>query len=227
MKKVFLAFIASVAYLFLNPDAPCASQVLLLAPAEESFIGTDQILFIGKLTDGENADRVDFSDNGKIAGSATIQEGTFVFSTTLVEGLHEIVLSIPGGEAKTVKVFVGKQEGYRYHIRTNNDSCDDCHDEASRHLYRIGPMQADICSKCHEPVGSSKYVHGPVAAGSCTPCHDPHGSKHGKFLLAEGKELCLTCHDQEYSKNHIEDRLNAQCIKCHNPHGSSKSYHLR
>jgi predicted CXXCH cytochrome family protein len=227
MNKFFFAFIASVVIFSADPDVFSASKIHLLAPAEESFIGMDQILIIGRVPDGVKADRVDISDNGKFTESAVIREGTFVLRAGLGEGLHEIVLSIPEGEAKSLKIFVGRQEGYRYHIETGIDSCGDCHAEASRHRYRIGPMQADICSKCHEPIGTSEYVHGPVAAGSCTPCHDPHGSKHEKFLVATGKDLCLTCHDQNLSKNHVEKRQNAQCIKCHSPHSSSRNYHLR
>ena len=227
MKKILYAFIASVIVLSADPDLSHASDIRLLAPAEESFIGMDQILVIGKLTGDASSERVDVSDNGKKIGPAPVREGTFVFRSRFVEGLHELVFSIPGGEAKTAKIFVGKQEGYRYHMDTTGDSCGDCHVEASRHRYSIGSMQAKICSNCHEPVDKAQYVHGPVAAGSCTPCHDPHGSKHRSFLVATGKDLCLRCHDQSLSKNHVEERRNAQCIKCHNPHSSSRNYHLR
>jgi len=227
MKKLLIAVISLLVFLSGQPDVFGASQISILAPDEDSFIGQDQLLVIGTVKGNPAASRIDVSDNGRSIGTIPVNGGTFVLRIHMDEGLHEIVFSIPGGEARTLKVFVGKQEGYRYHIRTDTDSCGDCHREASQHKYGIGPMQAEICLKCHEPMGTSEYVHGPVAAGSCTPCHDPHGSRHDKFLLAAGKELCLTCHDQNLSKKHVEERQNAQCIKCHDPHGSNKKYHLR
>lgn len=227
MKKILFTIIASAALLSAGPDVSCGSRILILAPADESFIGMEQLLVIGKVSDGVNAGMVEVSDNKKTIGAIPIRGEAFVLKTHLAEGLHEIVFSVPDGETRTLRIFIGKQKGYRYHIKTDAASCSACHVEASKGRYRIGPMQAEICSKCHEPVGNSEFVHGPVAAGTCTPCHDPHGSRHENFLVATGKELCLTCHDQNFSKKHVEKKEDAQCIKCHDPHGSSKDYLLR
>ena len=204
-----------------------AAQFQVLAPAEESFIGMDQILIIGKVEGINNAKMVEVSSNGKTMGFAPLQNGNFTFKTGLTDGRHEITLAASGVDRKTIKIFVGKQKGYRYHIEPDMGSCENCHPEAGAHVFKVQPMQGDLCKECHDPVDTKEFVHGPVAASSCTPCHDPHGSGYDKFLVAVGKELCLVCHSQNLSKRHIEERQNADCVKCHDPHSSVKEYHLR
>jgi len=227
MKRIFVALIVPAVLLSNSLPVLSSPGIHLLAPAEESFVGMEPILIIGQVEGANYPQKVQILDNGNIIGSVLIRGGTFTYRARLAEGRHEIVFKVPGLETKTVKIFVGRQEGYRYHIETTSDSCGDCHAEASRHLFSVGHMQEEICSKCHDPMGSSEYVHGPVAAGSCTPCHDPHGSRYEKFLVATGKELCLFCHSQNLSKKHVEERQNAQCVKCHDPHSSARNYHLR
>jgi len=207
--------------------AGAAARFQILAPAEESFIGMKQVLIIGKVIGDSAAGKVDVSGNGRNLGSAPVQNGSFTFLAKLDEGRHEITLAAAGVQTRTIKIFVGKQKGYRYHIETDLKDCVNCHPGAGRHEFRVGPMQAQLCDQCHDPVGTGKFVHGPVAAGSCTPCHDPHGSSYDNFLVAVGKELCLICHSQNLSRKHIEERRNADCLKCHNPHSSEKEYHLR
>lgn len=204
-----------------------AAEFKLLAPAEESFIGMYQVLIIGKVEGFNEAKMVEVSGNGKTMGFAPLQNGNFTFKAVLTDGRHEITLAAPGIDRKTIKIFVGKQKGYRYHIKPDMKYCDKCHPDAGANEFKVQPMQGDLCKKCHDPVGTEEVVHGPVAAGSCTPCHDPHGSGYDKFLVAVGKELCLVCHSQNLSKRHIEERRNADCVKCHDPHSSAKEYHLR
>ena len=204
-----------------------AAEFKLLAPAEESFIGMYQVLIIGKVEGFNEAKMVEVSGNGKTMGIAPLQNGNFTFKAVLTDGRHEITLAAPGIDRKTIKIFVGKQKGYRYHIKPDMKYCDNCHPDAGANEFKVQPMQGDLCKKCHDPVGTEEVVHGPVAAGSCTPCHDPHGSRYDKFLVAVGKELCLVCHSQNLSKRHIEERRNADCVKCHDPHSSAKEYHLR
>ncbi|HDL53461.1 MAG TPA: hypothetical protein ENH32_05755, partial [Proteobacteria bacterium] len=150
----------------------------------------------------------------------------FVNSLNLAKGRHELTLAAPGIERLKLKIFIGKQEGYRYHIETDVSSCDTCHPGAAKGDYSIAGNDEALCSDCHDPIKKGKFVHGPVAAGSCTSCHDPHGSRNKYFLRATGKELCLSCHDQNLSQKHIEERRNAVCTKCHDPHSSDRKYHL-
>jgi predicted CXXCH cytochrome family protein len=203
------------------------AQFQILAPAEESFIGVGQVLIIGKVNGDSSAKTVEVSGNGKTMGFAPLQNGSFTFKAGLADGRHEINLAAPGVEKKTIKIFVGKQKGYRYHIELDIKYCENCHPGAGDHVFKEAPMQGDLCRECHDSVGTKEFVHGPVAAGSCTPCHDPHGSRYEHFLVAVGKELCLICHSQNLSKRHIQERRNADCVKCHDPHSSVKEYHLR
>jgi len=224
-KFVFTAVV--LAAMLASTDVRAEALFQILAPAEESFIGVDQVLIIGKVTGDSDAKMVQVSANGKILGSAPLKNGSFAFAAGLTDGRHEVNLAAPGVEKKTIKIFVGKQEGYRYHIEPDIKYCENCHPGAGDHVFKEAPMQGGLCRECHDPVGMKEFVHGPVAAGSCTPCHDPHGSRYEHFLVAVGKELCLICHSQNLSKRHIEERRNADCVKCHDPHSSVKEYHLR
>ena len=226
MRKIVLTAIA-LAALLISATVYAGAQFKVLAPAEESFIGMDQILIIGKVEGFNEAKMVEISSNGKAMGFAPLQNGNFTFKAVLTDGRHEITLAAPEIDRKTIKIFVGKQKGYRYHIELDMEYCENCHPEAAANRFEVQPMQGDLCKECHDPVGTKEVVHGPVAASSCTPCHDPHGSRYDKFLVAVGKELCLICHSQNLSKKHIEERQNADCVKCHDPHSSTKEYHLR
>lgn len=227
MRKILCSSIVFAVMLTTSAFAFAAAEFQILAPAEESFIGMDQVLIIGKVNGFTDAKMVEISNNGKPMGFAPIQKGDFVFKTTLASGRNEITLTAPGVERKSIRVFVGKQKGYRYHTELGMEYCVNCHKGAVSKDYNVSSMEADLCEKCHDPMGTKEYVHGPVAAGSCTPCHDPHGSRYDNFLVAVGKELCLVCHSQNLSMRHIEERQNADCVKCHDPHSSAKEYHLR
>jgi predicted CXXCH cytochrome family protein len=226
MRKIVLTTLVFATFLT-SATAFAAAQFQVLAPAEESFIGMEQVLIIGKVDGFNEAKMVEISSNGKTLGFAPLRNASFTFMAQLTEGRHEMTLAAPGIDSKTIKIFVGKQKGYRYHIEPDMGYCDNCHAKASAHVFDVQPMQGDLCMECHDPVGTKEVVHGPVAASSCTPCHDPHGSRYDKFLVAVGKELCLVCHSQNLSKRHIEERKNADCVKCHDPHSSAKEYHLR
>ena len=203
-----------------------AAQFRLIAPAEESFLGMSDIIIIGKVEGFTEAKMVEIFDNGKTLGFAPLNMQVFTFNAKLPAGRHEIALAAPGVKRKTIKAFIGKQEGYQYHIEPNPSSCSECHPGSSKGEYKLPYLQGDLCAECHDRVSGGKFVHGPVAAGSCTPCHDPHGSRNEKFLAATGKELCLACHSQDMSTKHIEERANANCTKCHDPHSSAREFHL-
>jgi predicted CXXCH cytochrome family protein len=222
-----VVFTVTLAALLVPSTVLAGAQFRILAPAEESFVGMEEVLIIGKVDGFSEAKMVEITGNGKTLGFAPLQKNSFVFRGKLSEGRHEIALVAPDVENKTIKVFVGKQKGYRYHIETAEGSCSECHAGAAKHDYKVSPMQEEICGQCHDAKGTKEFVHGPVAAGSCSPCHDPHGSRFASFLVATGKDLCLVCHSQNLSMKHIEERQNSDCVKCHDPHSSDKNYHLR
>jgi len=226
--RYFVALTIALTTILAAGYAAVAAEFKVLAPAEEAFVGTGQLLIIGKVTGFNEAKMVEISDSGKTLGFVPLRNGTFSHRSVFAAGRHEITLAAPGVERKAIKIFVGKQKGYRYHIETNMEYCSNCHSGAADHAFDIEAVQSEICKQCHDdPMGAKDIVHGPVAAGSCSPCHDPHGSRYDKFLVAVGKELCLVCHSQNLSKRHIEERQNADCVKCHDPHSSVKEYHLR
>ena len=198
----------------------------LLAPSEEAFLSGEDVLLIAKVEGFHEAKMVEILDNGKTIGFAPLKRGVMAYKVKLSEGRHELVLSAPDVRRQDIKIFRGKQDGYRYHIEKDLSACGTCHSRAGKGEYRMTNSQEEICLQCHDAVGTEKFIHGPVAAGSCVPCHDPHGSKNDYFLLSIGKELCLVCHSQNLSKTHIEKRGNAECTKCHDPHSSAKNYHL-
>ena len=222
-----LASMVTVLILLAGSQALADATFRILAPTEESFIGMGEVLLIGRVDGFNEAKMVELTANGKTLGFVPLQNNTFIFKARLPEGRQEIVLTAPGVQRKAMRIFVGKQKGYRYHIETDTKECVTCHTQAAGHVYKVTEVEEDLCRKCHDPMGVKDIVHGPVAAGSCTPCHDPHGSVNDKFLVAVGKELCLVCHSQNLSRKHIEERQNADCVKCHDPHSSAKEYHLR
>jgi predicted CXXCH cytochrome family protein len=75
----------------------------------------------------------------------------------------------------------------------------------------------------------------------CMNCHSPHSSDEKKLLLADRKEVCFKCHDQELEVNGkktknmrqlvtgskvVHPALNGGCSSCHKPHASTENYLL-
>jgi predicted CXXCH cytochrome family protein len=213
---------------FLAAGSAMAAEFILLAPAEESFLGQGEVQIIGKVDGSVDAKMVEIFDNGKTLGFAPLRRGSFTFKTKLSDGKHDLVLAAPGVKRLTIKALVGKQEGYAYHIDISEaDPCIGCHAQARAGEYRMSNNHADKCYECHDNKTGPEFVHGPVNAGSCTPCHDPHGSRYDTFLRAGARTVCLYCHSHNMSKAHIEERRNRECTSCHDPHSSAKEFHLK
>ncbi|MFV1956605.1 MAG: cytochrome c3 family protein [bacterium] len=228
MKRTPITILVFISIVFVAGQAFGAGATFkLLAPAEEMFISQSRVLIIAVIEGETDAKRVEILDNGKTAGYAELKNNTMVFLATLSKGKHELVLAAPGVRRQPIRVFFGKQDDYSYHVELELDYCETCHSQASRGIYKGVFSQTELCAECHDPVDKGEFVHGPVAAGACTQCHDPHGSRNENFLVAAGRQLCLNCHSQNLSQNHIENRRNAYCIKCHAPHSSEKAYLLR
>ena len=67
MRKIVLTAIA-LAALLISATVYAGAQFKVLAPAEESFVGMDQILIIGKVEGFNEAKMVEISSNGKAMG---------------------------------------------------------------------------------------------------------------------------------------------------------------
>jgi len=145
-------------------------------------------------------------------------------------------------------------------------SCYSCHKDMTKVKYVHGPASVWACASCHNinndtqkngvpwPDGLScepchgdsldkwkelKFAHGPTAVGHCSACHNPHGSENPGFLRLQATDLCLSCHEDKASGDHVvtgfgsgghpvrnrTDPRNPQkelsCASCHNPHASA------
>jgi predicted CXXCH cytochrome family protein len=106
------------------------------------------------------------------------------------------------------------------------DDCLDCHDPHGSQAKGLlsTESQPELCFDCHdeEEILEHEYGHGPVREGACTQCHDPHSSSNGQFLVAEGSDLCLGCHeelaDAIKGAKYVHDPAEDDCTDCHDPH---------
>jgi len=100
-------------------------------------------------------------------------------------------------------------------------------------LPKLTGITSDLCYTCHEDLAEEfrrQNTHAPVAEGSCDACHAAHGSEYPGFVIADGPELCGSCHDldQALSASHGGyDISNADCLDCHNPHVSDNANLVR
>ncbi len=135
------------------------------------------------------------------------------------------------------------------------EGCDNCHVANGKEHPQpkiIGFSLADtvpnLCFTCHDElkttIQSSAVTHGAVRSKkSCTSCHSPHSSPNDKMLLADGKDLCLSCHNKIITTDSIQipnmkslldnskvihGAIDAGgCIACHNPHASNHQFLLK
>lgn len=84
-----------------------------------------------------------------------------------------------------------------------------------------------LSANCHEAITREKYTHTPVQTAQCTACHQqvqsvhPSSSGNSFSLVADRKELCLKCHQQNTTASVIHPPYEeGDCLQCHNPHGS-------
>jgi predicted CXXCH cytochrome family protein len=109
--------------------------------------------------------------------------------------------------------------------------CHDPHQSDYQFILRADPSK-DLCLICHadDSFLKKQNVHGPVAMGACILCHEPHSSWKPKLLVAQGIELCITCHEEknwlDIQSRHIHPPLEDDCVLCHDPHSSDLPWHL-
>jgi predicted CXXCH cytochrome family protein len=92
---------------------------------------------------------------------------------------------------------------------------------------RLVSAASTDCRSCHESLFEGKASVHPPAREDCTSCHDVQSSGAGTTITpaAEGKALCLACHDGLAAA--AEGKLAAphapvteSCTSCHDPHAS-------
>jgi len=92
---------------------------------------------------------------------------------------------------------------------------------------------ACVTSECHGAINAVKNLHYPAQSGRCLACHKQTNQQHPDAngadfqLLAEGADLCNTCHPKLKGKkvSHAP-AAKGECLQCHAPHGSDNQYFL-
>jgi predicted CXXCH cytochrome family protein len=131
-----------------------------------------------------------------------------------------------------------------------DEACVNCHNPHSGNFRFNLPADGarDLCFTCHSEkateIAGATVKHGGLdTEKKCLRCHDPHVSDYVKQLTQEPADLCLSCHDREYTKPtgkvanmkellannaiHHGPIKQKDCSSCHNAHGSKNFRMLR
>ncbi|WP_136810102.1 cytochrome c3 family protein [Desulfosediminicola flagellatus] len=124
------------------------------------------------------------------------------------------------------------------------DGCVECHSPHSSDFNFNLPAKSnqDLCFTCHSDkqveISKATVKHGGIETDTgCIACHNPHVSSFPFQLDAAPMDLCLSCHDREYShpngtsvadmktllennSSHHGPIIDKDCSACHNTHGS-------
>lgn len=128
--------------------------------------------------------------------------------------------------------------------------CVQCHNPHSSDykFTLIGENTKGVCFACHKDkhkeISEVTVKHGGLELpNGCIACHNPHVSAFPKQLAMAPMDLCLSCHDREYT--HAEKKTgnikgvlaankithgpikDKDCSGCHNTHGSKNFRILR
>jgi predicted CXXCH cytochrome family protein len=122
-------------------------------------------------------------------------------------------------------------------------SCLSCHESGAERVYAVRKPDTKVCFGCHIEQKSrwerNKYQHGPFTTGNCTICHSPHASENPFNLHKPTWDLCINCHPDKGSGEHVVAALfgsyfhptrgkpdplrpgqELSCTSCHDPHAS-------
>lgn len=224
VKAIFIVIRAGLVAALLGGLVAASSaraELLVTVPPDGAVLADTTAIIIGKGA----GDGFEILLNGqKVAGIAQVGKA-FTGSLPLVAGKNRIAVR-SGSEQREITLTSRPKETvgiYRYHPPVVEGGCKECH---PRGVGRTAAVEAQLCRSCHDPKDVAKILHGPIGAGQCTVCHDPHGSSRKGMLVAEARELCVSCHDQNRSRAHLERSGERPCTECHDPHGSGKQYLL-
>ena len=143
-------------------------------------------------------------------------------------------------------------------VVTESELCGYCHTRSERTVVHK-PVSDKECVKCHDPHGSEypmqllgdpsgplclpchkREGHGhrrseddrPVMVGACNVCHEYHSSWLAKLLPSAEQQLCLSCHQEMWSRLELLGRshapvLDGGCLDCHAAHTTRHPKQLR
>jgi predicted CXXCH cytochrome family protein len=130
------------------------------------------------------------------------------------------------------------------------EACVNCHSPHSGNFKFNFKAEGDrdLCFTCHtdkeKEIKEATVPHrGLDTPRKCLACHDPHASNYVKQLTKQPADLCMDCHDRDYtgpngqtanmkailannSMHHGPIKQN-DCSGCHNTHGSNNFRILR
>jgi len=135
---------------------------------------------------------------------------------------------------------IAEAEAVSAHAPYLSGQCSMCHEPgvSAGKGKSPGKISGDVnalCAACHSDmdaaINSSSVVHAPVITG-CTNCHNPHNSAHPRLLIAQPKNLCLSCHTEirqtiagaKVQHKAVIDKI--ACLNCHDPHASNVQFLL-
>ncbi len=204
------AFFASA-----ETPAPC---LRVIAPSDGASLPAGNVLVIGAVRGLGNAP-VEIDVNGKGKKRVETEGGGFSAVVPLSAGKN--VIRLAAGKTSVSVGVTGAAAGrYRYHPDVAR--CAGCHDRKDG--YGVRARKDTVCYRCHKRRDGKKLIHGPLGSGECTACHDPHGSMNAGLTVARTETMCVTCHDQESSADHMKRSRGKPCTACHDPHSSDLSF---
>ncbi len=195
---------------------PCLT---IVAPATNAALPPGRALVVGAAR-GDGITSVVIDVDGQQRKTVAVSGGAFNAEVKLSHGRN--VIRVAAGKSAASVAVIGDPKGaYRYHPEV--EKCAGCHDRPERGYAVAGPRDT-ICYRCHDRQDAKKNVHGPLGGGECTACHDPHGSGNAALTTARLETLCVSCHDQESSADHLKRSKGKACTACHEPHSSEKQF---
>ena len=221
----FLTFLAAtLAAGILLPAVPASGEapkprLSIVAPAGDAALAPGSVLVIGSAR-GEGITRVDIDVNGRGKQSVAVSGGGFSAPVQISTG-RNVIRVVAGKSSVSVAVTAEAKGAYRYHPEI--EKCAGCHERPERGYAVSGPKET-MCYRCHDRQDARKNVHGPLGGGDCTACHDPHGSGNAALTMARHEALCVSCHDQESSADHLRRSKGKACTACHEPHSSDRQF---
>ncbi len=84
-----------------------------------------------------------------------------------------------------------------------------------------------VTAECHGDLSKAEFLHGPVNLMQCEPCHIPVKNQHEFKPIAQGRDLCATCHTIDKPMSVVHKPFESDCSVCHQPHGGDNRHFVK